>query len=59
MVYVLIVISAFYGRSSALSQEFNSKQACEGAAREIQRQHTGPGIYQPTVIFCAAKGEKK
>lgn len=59
MVYILIMIAAMHGRSSALAQEFNTKQACETAAQEIQRQHVGKDAYQPTVIFCAAKGEKK
>ncbi|WP_443700177.1 hypothetical protein [Pseudomonas sp.] len=59
MVYILIMIAAMSGRSSALSQEFNTKQACEAAAQEIQRQHVGKEVYQPTVIFCAAKGGKK
>lgn len=59
MVYVLIVIAAFYSRSSALSQEFDTKQACESAAKEIQRQYVEKDISNQTVIFCAAKGEKK
>lgn len=59
MVYVLIVILTMTHNSFAVTQEFNTKEACVSAQKEILRQQaTNRVSYQPSAIFCAAKGEK-
>lgn len=58
MIYILIAVFSFSGRPAALSQEFNTKQACEAAAAEVIRQKD-KSIGYASILFCAAKGEKK
>lgn len=52
--YILIAIMLFYpAATSSVVAEFNTKEACQAAAAEMQKN------YAPHKIFCAAKGEKK
>lgn len=60
MAYVLVVILTMTHNSFAVTQEFNTKEACVAAQKEILRQQAeARSSYQPSALFCAAKGEKK
>jgi hypothetical protein len=45
MVYVLIIITSVYGGVNVTTQEFNSKSACESAAKIVSKRLTEKWMY--------------
>jgi len=56
--WILIILFTASQKGGATTAEFNSKEACMAAAKEVQEQ-TSRYFTQTTVTICAAKGEKK
>ena len=56
--WILIILFTASQKGGATTAEFNSRDACMAAAKEVQAQ-TQERFPYTTITICAAKGEKK